>query len=168
MGAGADRYKMTDDDWDRAHKIASELVQKGTDVNELAKVFTYLRTRLAKPDAINDFWLLLARLPKARAFVRSGRTLDYYRSIQECCVTNLKGLNEVHRIVGILGWAVRLGRFYWLKPPEPSSGRASDLVKGRDQHPQGRRVEGDKAATLSDLLNKYGKQKGQKKGEKNS
>ncbi|MCI0486731.1 MAG: hypothetical protein L0229_09035 [Blastocatellia bacterium] len=103
---------MTDDDWDRAHRIASELVQKGTDVNELAKVFTYLRTRLAKPDAVNDFWLLLGRLPKARAFVRSGRTLDYYRNIREICEKNLKGINQNDRMATVLGWAVRLARTY--------------------------------------------------------
>jgi len=120
MNDQVEAYKMTDDDWNRAHHIASELVQKGVDVNELAKVFTYLRTRLAKPDALNDFWLFLNRLPRARAFVRSGRTLDYYKDIQNLCGQSLKDVKDASQLTVTLGWAVRLARFYKEKSNPPT------------------------------------------------
>jgi len=107
-----ERHKMSGEDWELAHKIASELVRKGVDVNELAKVFTYLRARIAQPDAINSFWLLLGRLPKARAFVRSGRTLEYYRDIKEVCEKHIKGIKDMRQLVAILGWSVRLLKYH--------------------------------------------------------
>lgn len=110
---------MDEKDWSIAHEIAFELVDKGTDVNEVANVYTFLRQHGNR----EQFFILLDRLIKSgRALVRSKRTLDYYRNIQDACNRHLKDISDPGRLAEILGWTVRLMKFYKFEPREARKG----------------------------------------------
>jgi len=97
-----------------ATKIAEELVQTQTDPNEVAKAFTYLRTHR---DGRQFFKFLGTLVTEGGSLVRSERTLDYYRSIRQVCEKYLKPyLNRPDEMAQILGWAVRLMRYYAVEP----------------------------------------------------
>lgn len=97
-----------------AKAMAQTLVDRDTDINELAKVATHLRTHL---DGAQFFRLLETMVKDGHHLVRSGRTLDYYRSIQDVCRQHLgayrdaKG-EQAQELAEILGWAVRLMRYH--------------------------------------------------------
>jgi hypothetical protein len=106
---------MDEKDWSIAHEIAFELVDKGTDANEVANVYAFLRQHRNR----EQFFILLNRLINSgRALVRSKRTLDYYRNIQDACNRHLKDISDIRRLAEILGWTVRLMRFYKFEPRE--------------------------------------------------
>ncbi len=99
-----------------AKTIALTLVNRDTDINELAKVAAYLRTHL---DGTQFFRLLetMVKEKDSRYLVRTGRTLDYYRDIQDVCQQHLEAYRnakdgKAQEMAEILGWAVRLMRYY--------------------------------------------------------
>lgn len=107
----------------RADKLARTLAGRQVDPNELAKSFTHLRALVERAGddkdkqrgAVKDWWRWLETVtgPGARAVVRSGRTQDYYRAIEDACLHHLKPLeSEPRQLLQALGWAVRLVRFY--------------------------------------------------------
>lgn len=105
---------MNDDMTLCADVIARELARRDTDPNEVAKVATYLRTHL---DGGRFFRLLETMVRDGRHLVRTGRTLDYYRDIQEVCQRHLGSYRtakavQAHEMAQILGWAIRLMRYY--------------------------------------------------------
>ena len=110
---------MDEKDWSIAHEIAFELVDKGTDVNEVANVYAFLRQHGNR----EQFFILLGRLiSSGRALARSKRTLDYYRNIQDACNRHLKDISDPRRLAEILGWTIRLMRFYKFEPREARKG----------------------------------------------
>ncbi len=104
---------LTDAQWEIAHAIAQTLVKENTDVNELGKAVAYLRASIQQPDATSRFFKYLKTLvSNARQIGHSGRTTDYYRSIDKACSDYLKGIQDAYTILQILGWVSRLMRYY--------------------------------------------------------
>jgi hypothetical protein len=106
--------------WELAEAIALELAGRDTDVNEVQKVVTHARVQAERnPErAGSDFFTLLETMVRdGRYLVRSGRTLDYYRSLSDVCNRHLREFRKTTpesawELVGILGWAARLMRYY--------------------------------------------------------
>jgi hypothetical protein len=101
---------MTDPIFQTAHAMARELVQRDCDPNEVHKAFVYLRTH---KNGDQFFRLLTSMVQNGRFLVRSGRTLDYYKTILDVCqryLTNYRA--DAEKMTQILGWAVRLMRYY--------------------------------------------------------
>jgi len=103
---------LTEAQWQITHAIALTLVKDNTDVNELGKAIAYLRAYVNQPDAGAKFFKYLKTLVNnGRQIGHSGRTTDYYRSIERACNQYLHQQNA-HTILQILGWAARLMRYY--------------------------------------------------------
>jgi len=97
-----------------AERIAREFTQSRTDVNELAKAFTHLRTH---KNGRAFFTLLSTMVTDGGYLVRSGRTLDYYREIRRVCDKYLRDYRDKpDEMAEILGWAIRLMRYYAAEP----------------------------------------------------
>ncbi|MBW4624019.1 MAG: hypothetical protein KME49_00490 [Brasilonema octagenarum HA4186-MV1] len=104
---------LTDAEWDIAHVIAQTLVKEDTDINELGKAVAYLRTIVDKPDATSRFFKYLKTLvSNGRVIGHSGKTSNYYRSIEKACSDSLKSVGNAYTILQILGWVSRLMRYY--------------------------------------------------------
>jgi hypothetical protein len=104
---------LTDAEWDIAHAIAQTLVKEDTDVNELGKVVAYLRAIVKEPNATSRFFKYLKTLvSNGRVIGHSGKTPNYYRSIEKACSDSLKGVGDAYTILKILGWVSRLMRYY--------------------------------------------------------
>lgn len=105
-----------------AEQMAEELVRSQTDPNEVAKVAGYLRNHSGR----EFFELLTTMVTDGQQLVRSGRTLDYYREIRRVCDKYLRSYRDRPDEMGqILGWAVRLMRYYQVRPApaKPSKAR---------------------------------------------
>jgi hypothetical protein len=107
---------LTDKQWEIAHAIAQTLVKEQTDVNELGKAIAYLRNAVNqdRADANSRFFKYLKTLVgNGRQIGHSGKTTDYYRSIDKACSDCLKGFQgDASTLLQILGWASRLMRYY--------------------------------------------------------
>lgn len=107
---------LTDKQWEIAHAIAQTLVKEQTDVNELGKAIAYLRNAVNQnqADANSRFFKYLKTLvANGRQIGHSGKTTDYYRSIDKACSDCLKGFQgDASTLLQILGWASRLMRYY--------------------------------------------------------
>ena len=107
---------LTENQWQIAHAIAQTLVKEQTDVNELGKAIAYLRNAVNQnqADANSRFLKYLKTLVgNGRQIGHSGKTTDYYRSIDKACSDCLKGFQgDASTLLQILGWASRLMRYY--------------------------------------------------------
>ena len=107
---------LTENQWKIAHAIAQTLVKEETDVNELGKAIAYLRNAVNQnqADASSRFFKYLKTLvSNGRQIGHSGKTTDYYRSIDKACSDCLKGFQgDASTLLQILGWAYRLMRYY--------------------------------------------------------
>ncbi|NEQ49726.1 MAG: hypothetical protein F6K11_06270 [Leptolyngbya sp. SIO3F4] len=107
---------MTEADWATAHKIAQNLINQKTDVNELGKAIAYLRNAInqKQSDAGTRFFDYLKTLVnQGRSIGHSGRTLDYYRSIEKNCSDYLQDYQfKPETMLCTLGWVARLMRYY--------------------------------------------------------
>jgi hypothetical protein len=107
---------LTENQWEIAHAIAQTLVKEETDVNELGKAIAYLRNAVNQnqADANSRFFKYLKTLvANGRQIGHSGKTTDYYRSIDKACSDCLKGFQgDASTLLQILGWASRLMRYY--------------------------------------------------------
>ena len=107
---------LTENQWKIAHAIAQTLVKEQTDVNELGKAIAYLRNAVNQnqADATSRFFKYLKTLVgNGRQIGHSGKTTDYYRSIDKACSDCLKGFQgDASTLLQILGWASRLMRYY--------------------------------------------------------
>ncbi|MEG4529395.1 hypothetical protein [Microcoleus sp. D2_18a_D3] len=110
------RESLTENQWGIAHAIAQTLVKEQTDVNELGKAIAYLRNAVNQnqADANSRFFKYLKTLVgNGRQIGHSGKTTDYYRSIDKACSDCLKGFQgDASTLLQILGWASRLMRYY--------------------------------------------------------
>ena len=103
--------------WSIAHDIAFDLVDWGTDPNELGKVIAFMRRYKGESDAKNRLMSLIQRLANTRnALIRSRQTQRFYRNIQEACETYLHDVSDTGEILTILGWSLRLMRYYRVEP----------------------------------------------------
>ena len=103
--------------WSIAHDIAFDLVDWGTDPNELGKVVAFMRRYKGESDAKNRLMSLIQRLANTRnALIRSRQTQGFYRNIQEACETHLHDVSDTGEILTILGWSLRLMRYYRVEP----------------------------------------------------
>ncbi|MBW4505037.1 MAG: hypothetical protein KME64_00730 [Scytonematopsis contorta HA4267-MV1] len=102
------------------HNLAITLAQDETDVNELGKAIAYLRSISHQPNAGVKFFKYLKTLTtNGRQIGHSGRTTDYYRSIESACNKFLREEKaNSETMLKILGWAVRLMRYYKVSPIE--------------------------------------------------
>jgi hypothetical protein len=100
------------------HNLAITLVQDETDVNELGKAIAYLRSISHQSNAGVKFFKYLKTLTtNGRQIGHSGRTTDYYRSIESACNKFLQGEKaNAETMLKILGWAMRLMRYYKVSP----------------------------------------------------
>ena len=103
--------------WSIAHDIAFDLVDWGTDPNELGKVIAFLRRYKGESGAKNRLMSLIQRLANTRnALIRSRQTQRFYQNIQEACETHLHDVSDTSEILTILGWSLRLMRYYRVEP----------------------------------------------------
>lgn len=108
---------MNKEQWAIAHDIAFDLVDWDTDPNELGKVVAFMRRYKGEDDAKNRLMSLVQRLTNTRnALIRSRRTQGFYRNIQEACETHLHDVSDTGEILTILGWSLRLMRYYRVEP----------------------------------------------------
>ena len=103
--------------WVIAHDIAFDLVDWGTDPNEFGKVVAFMRRRQGDHMAKNRLMSLVQRLANSRnALIRSRQTQGFYQNIQEACETHLHDISDTNEILIILGWSLRLMRYYRVNP----------------------------------------------------
>ena len=103
--------------WSTAHDIAFDLVDWGTDPNELGKVIAFVRSYQNDSEVKNRFLSLVQRLGNTRnALIRSRQTQRFYRNIQEACEKHLHDISDTGDILTILGWSLRLMRYYRVEP----------------------------------------------------
>ena len=109
---------LTASQWQAAHAIAIELVKSETDVNELGKAIAYLRAAVSKPDAGSKFFKYIKTLvSNGKQIGHSGKTLDYYRSIENACDRFLRDYQaDGLAMLQVLGWTSRLMRYYKTAP----------------------------------------------------
>ncbi|MFN6519172.1 MAG: hypothetical protein RMY29_032415 [Nostoc sp. CreGUA01] len=114
---------LTEAESQLAHNLAITLVKEDTDVNEVGKVIAYLRSIVDQPDAGRRFFTYLKTLvTNGRQIGHSGRTTDYYRSIERACNQYLQNEQKnAQKMLKILGWAMRLMRYYKVSPIEEMS-----------------------------------------------
>jgi len=109
---------LTESQWQTAHVIAIELVKNETDVNELGKIKAYLRSIVSNPDAGAKFFKYLNTLvANGKQIGHSGKTLDYYRSIEDVSKEYLSNYRDrPATLLLIIGWAIRLMQYYKTSP----------------------------------------------------
>ncbi|MBD2690904.1 hypothetical protein [Anabaena catenula] len=114
---------LTETESQLAHNLAITLVKEETDVNEVGKVIAYLRSIVTQPDAGRRFFNYLKTLvTHGRQIGHSGRTAGYYRSIESACNQYLQNQQtNAQAMLKILGWAMRLMRYYKFIPIEEIS-----------------------------------------------
>jgi CspA family cold shock protein len=116
--------------YEAADAIARDLAQRHVDPNEVASALATLRDM---NEGGQFFRFLDTVVQHGEAVIRSGRTLDYYRHIREVCTKYLLPYQgEPKKMAYILGWAVRLMRYYRVagqvskgtaRPPRPKRDR---------------------------------------------
>lgn len=106
--------ELTETQSKTAHAIAQTLVKENADVNELGKALAYLRTYSQREKAGAKFFDYLKTLERNGWQVgHSKRTSEYYRSFERVCSQYLNAEQEnVGAMLQILGWAMRLMRYY--------------------------------------------------------
>ena len=136
--------------WEIAHDIAFDLVDWGTDPNELGKVIAFIRRYKGESDAKSRLMSLVQRLANTQnALIRSRQTQRFYRNIQEACQKHLRDISDTNEILTVLGWSLRLMRYYRVEPeraadeqrrpqeprqtPEPRSAQRQQLPKAQEK-----------------------------------
>ena len=103
--------------WSIAHDLAFDLVDWGTDPNELGKVIAFMRRNKGDNAAKDRLMSLVQRLANSRnALIRSRQTQRFYQNIQEACQEHLRDINDTTELLRILGWSLRLMRYYRVEP----------------------------------------------------
>ena len=103
--------------WSIAHDIAFDLVDWGTDPNELGKVVAFMRRCKGESDAKEQLMSLVQRLAGTQnALIRSRQTQRFYRNIQDAFEKHLYDIEDTVELLRILGWSLRLMRYYRVEP----------------------------------------------------
>ncbi|WP_166482456.1 hypothetical protein [Scytonema sp. UIC 10036] len=116
--------EITEDQWNTVYAMAQMLSNEQTDVNEVGKIIAYLRAYGHVENAGKNFFQYLSILVKnGKSVGHSGKTPEYYRSIEKACKQHLfKYQNDVPAMLQILGWVTRMMRYY-------KSGGSTDFVE---------------------------------------
>lgn len=118
--------------WSIAHDIAFDLVDWDTDPNELGKVVAFIRRHRGESDAKNRLMSLVQRLANTQnALIRSRQTQRFYRNIQEACQKHLRDTSDTSEILTILGWSLRLMRYYSIEPERAAEEQRRPLEESR-------------------------------------
>lgn len=114
---------ITEKQWLAVYAIAEMLANEGADVNELKKAIAYLRAYRDRDRAGSIFFNYLQTLVKnGRMVGHSGKTAEYYDSIEKACKQHLQPFqDDVSAMLQILGWAARIIHYY-------KSGGSTDFV----------------------------------------
>jgi hypothetical protein len=121
--------EMSQQHWDIAHAIALEVVLDETDINELKKAISYLRTIAHREDLGRHFLTYYQTLLRhGRTISHSQKTEKYYKSILDIFDYYLRQclkqqFNNFQVVCEVLGWSARLAQYY--KP----EGKFNDRVK---------------------------------------
>jgi hypothetical protein len=115
---------LTEEQWKTVYAIAQMLSNEQTDVNEVGKIIAYLRAYGHVENAGKNFFQYLSILVRnGRTVGHSGKTFEYYQSIEKACKQHLlKYQNDVPAMLQILGWVTRMMRYY-------KSGGSTDFVE---------------------------------------
>ena len=109
--------QMTEKRWLITHNLAFDMVKQETDPNEFGKVVAFLRHHRSKPNAKDMLTLLLQQLvERPDTPIRSEQTLGYYQQIRKSCEKHLKDISDADELMLILGWCMRLMRYYNEEP----------------------------------------------------
>lgn len=133
--------QMDEKQWAIAHDIAFELVERGTDPNELSKVIAFMRRARDDDNAKDRLMSLVQRMADSRnALIRSRQTQRFYRNIKEACQQHLRSINEAEELLHILGWSLRLIHYYRAEPKRAAEEQQVPRpTKGQQKTPQQRR-----------------------------
>ena len=122
--------------WSIAHDIAFGLVDSGTDPNEFGKVVAFMRRCKGESDAKDRLMSLVQRLANTRnALIRSRQTQGFYQNIQEACETHLHDVSDTGEILTILGWSLRLMRYYRVEPERATEEQRPQEQKQTQKRP---------------------------------
>lgn len=115
---------LTEEQWKTVYDMARILANEQTDINELGKIIAYLRAYGHVENAGKNFFQYLGVLVKnGKSVGHSGKTLEYYQSIDKACKQHLfKYQNNVAVMLQILGWVARMMRYY-------KAGGSTDFVE---------------------------------------
>ncbi|WP_008308383.1 hypothetical protein [Leptolyngbya sp. PCC 6406] len=119
--------ELTDVQWQIAHKIAQELAEQQLQIDpqkdgietEFKKVLSYLREKVISVDQKGEnfsktFSIYLEVLKKNSKSIGHGKhnTSNYHAAIEKACRKPLSNQDNPEKILVILGWAIRLIRYY--------------------------------------------------------
>jgi hypothetical protein len=117
---------LTEPQWQSVHEISIFFVKEQQRLEpdkegisaELGKVIAYLRASVSKPDAGSKFFEYIKILAdNGKQIGHSGKTLDYYRSIEDSCDRFLSDYQaDGLAMLQMLGWTSRLMRYYKIAP----------------------------------------------------
>ncbi len=128
--------------WTIAHNVAFDLVDWGTDPNELGKVIAFLRRNKQENDMKAKLTSLVQRLSNTRnALIRSRQTQRFYHNIQEAIEKHLHGIEDTKELLLILSWSLRLMRYYRVEPKRA-------VEEQRPQQPQQKPPESEPKSSL--------------------
>ncbi|MEC4818780.1 MAG: hypothetical protein SAK29_36730 [Scytonema sp. PMC 1069.18] len=115
---------LAEDQWKTVYAMAQMLANEQTDVNEVGKIIAYLRAYGHVENGGKNFFQYLSVLVRnGKTVGHSGRTFDYYQSIEKACKQYLlKYQNDVPAMLQILGWVTRIMRYY-------KAGGSTDFVE---------------------------------------
>ncbi len=123
--------------WTIAHDIAFDLVDRGTDPNELGKVIAFMRRHRNDKDAKGQLMLLVQRLANSRnALIRSRQTQRFYQNIQDACEEYLRDITHSDELLLILGWSLRLMRYYRIEPKRAAEEQSAPRPMPKSQPTQ--------------------------------
>jgi hypothetical protein len=106
------KYKTVILDFEKVHRLASELVASNIDHNEVSKSLSYLRS---KRDPKQFFRYLRTINKNISTVIRSDQTPSYYHKLLEVCERHLQYM-DYEEMSQTLGWAIRLMRYYKIVP----------------------------------------------------
>jgi hypothetical protein len=107
---------------DLAQQIAAELSDQRVDLNEAAKVSSYLNTAHTLKEFFD--WLNTTTMNSvARTLMRSNQTSEYYRKLREICKQYLgnfdpTSLEDKAEAATALAWSIRIARYYNRNPQD--------------------------------------------------
>ena len=113
------RQQMDKKRWSIAHDIASDLVDRDTDLNEFGKVVAFVRRYRDDNNAKQKLISLVQRMADSdNALIRSRQTQGYYQKIQHACKKHLRNIDKTEELLLILGWSMRLMRYHYSVEPK--------------------------------------------------
>ncbi len=105
---------LKNEQWQAVYGMAAMLSNEGVDVNEVGKIIAYLRAYSHQEKAGARFFEYLRTLVKnGRTIGHSGKTSEYYATIEQACKQHLQSYqDDPLTMLQILGWVARMMRYY--------------------------------------------------------